>query len=667
MLAQPPSPFNSSILNIPAPSKEPGQRSLNISDLFLLRWTPPWSRPPSLPAYTWRAWVLNQPVATVCKETLIASLLSLDWKITPADMSYREELAPTIRYYTKLLEHGGEYLGTDYTGLCEWILGDLLDLPFGAAAELGRKNDAPNGRVQWIRPLDAGTLYPTLNLDFPIVQYYQGYQAVAFPNWNIARTYLNPRQEIFREGWGMAPPEKVYFAIDLLTKGDKYYANLLLDIPPVGVFDLGDMEKDSALEWVQAFQLFTAGTTDSFKIPVLYEHTKDAKFIPFGKAPNDIMFDHITLKYAAMVAAAYGVSLNDIGLQTTSRSGETLAGAIRSERRTAKTGMARIKTKFRNFINTILPDNIQFDFIELDTETTMAMGRARLASTTAFNVMLMAGAMNAQEFRSQMIQDGLITISIPEDLPKDAKPMLPQGGNGKPKERPGLLGYPTPPSQGGNGEAALKSLAIKKEKRFAKHMNDMVDSLTRQVAPAVYETMLSISEDEIDVWKSVLADSIFDASNINGVFGQIFDTVSKSRPIAKLTFKGLEAEIQKCALDQVLSNPDLTETQKVNLEERLDKVGYSEMAAELEQNINNRLNGFLAQASVVMMNDLIFGGQVPEPNEDEIDKAETSHYDYIVTTIQEKMLGSLEELIQAHVITEFENTIEKIGEKVYGK
>ena len=74
-------------------------------------------------------------------------------------------------------------------------------------------------------------------------------------------------------------------------------------MPPAGILDLGDMEKDNALEWTAAFKSWSQGNLDAFSIPVLYEHTSDAKFLSFGKVPNDLMYDRITLKYAAIVAA----------------------------------------------------------------------------------------------------------------------------------------------------------------------------------------------------------------------------------------------------------------------------------------------------------------------------------------------------------------------------
>src|SRR3972149_9549682 len=116
------------------------------------------------------------------------------------------------------------------------------------------------------------------------------------------------------------------------------------------------MEMDSALQWADSYKNFLAGKSSAFKIPILYEHTTKTEFISFGKVPNDIMFDRITLKYAAIVAAAYGMSLGDIGLQTTSASGETLAGSIRQERRTKRTGFARAKKKIKYLIESFLPD-----------------------------------------------------------------------------------------------------------------------------------------------------------------------------------------------------------------------------------------------------------------------------------------------------------------------
>lgn len=636
------------ILNIPAPTKEkhPKQRSINISDLFLTRFSPPWTRPPSLPAYTWRNWVLNQPVAMAYRETLIASLLNLDWKITPRNATYKKELDATVKYYTRLFQQGGDYLGTDYTGLIEWIAGDVLDLPFGGAAEIGRKGDVPGGRVAWIRPLDAGTLYPTLNQEYPVVQYYQGYDAIAFPAHAISRTYLTPQSYIYREGWGMAPPEKAYFAISLLNTGDKYYANLLLDVPTAGILDLGDMEKSSAEEWVTAFKTFVNDTATSFRVPVLYEHNNPVSFIPFGKVPNDIMFDKIILKYSALLGAAYGASPSDIGLQSTSSSGETLAGSIRDERKTRRTGYARLKLKMKYFFDRILPESLEFNFVDYDDELNVALGRARLASATAFNLLQSNGNFSQQEVRSQMIQEGLITISIPDKLPKDAKAKQeakfwhdtlqqpidkqgnPTGGSQKDKPtEPEAVGSPKAPSGGGEGD--IKKLASLTIKSRTKNLNEVVNTLVTTITPKVIEAISGVGEDEIYLIKSTINNSLFDEEDILGL-QPILKAIVESKPLVQLKFKGLEDELK--FLSGV--NADLHIYTK-----------------RLEQRINKGINPFLVNALTVMLNDTVI-------TDDVLSKS----FDDISTSMNLGVSKSLPELVEIFVSDEVDRILQEIHE-----
>ena len=624
------------ILTIPAPTKEtkPRQRSINISDLFLTRFSPPWTRPPSLPAYTWRNWVLNQPMAMAYRETLIANLLNLDWKITPRNAVYKKELEATVKYYTRFLQQGGEYLGTDYTGLVEWIAGDVLDLPFGGAAEVGRKGDTPGGRVAWLRPLDAGTLYPTLNQEYPVVQYYQGYDAVAFPYWSISRTYLSPQSYIYREGWGMAPPEKAYFAINLLNTGDKYYANLLLDVPTAGLLDLGDMEKSSAEDWVTAFKTFVNDTSTSFRIPVLYEHNNKVEFIPFGKVPNDIMYDRITLRYASLLGAAYGAAPSDIGLSSTSSSGETLAGSIRDERKTRKTGFARLKNKMKYFFDKILPESLEFNFVDYDDELNVALGRARLASASAFNLWQTNGNLSQQEVRSQIIQDGLITISIPDKLPKDAKQKQeakfwhdtlgvanptegqkqnPDSQKKKPGE-PELVGSPKAPSGGGEGDIKkLSSLTVKSRKE----LSNVIEKIVTNFAPKIVEIISEYGEDELYMMKSVINSSLFD-EDVLGLQNILNNTVSRKRTV------------------------DLSYA----MEELETLVGKSE-AALVAKSLEKGVNEFISKTIAFVMNDVLF------------DQASGIQYDSILEEVQHRVTGSMDEFMEVYVADEINKIMEK--------
>jgi hypothetical protein len=74
------------------------------------------------------------------------------------------------------------------------------------------------------------------------------------------------------------------------------------------------------------------------KIPVLYEHTEKAEWIPFGKLPSEILYDSVTARYITILTSGYGLSPSDIGFASSSNGGETMAGTIRQERRSAKSG-----------------------------------------------------------------------------------------------------------------------------------------------------------------------------------------------------------------------------------------------------------------------------------------------------------------------------------------
>ncbi len=629
--------------NYPQPNHPKGESSIGIEDLYLTRFTPPWSRPSTLPANVWRAWVLQQPVAMVCRETLIASLLALDWQITPRNSKYREELEPTIRHYTKLLVDGGNYpqIGLDYAGLVEWIAGDLLDTPFGGAAEIGRKGNSPDGRVVWIRPLDAGTLYPTLNGDYPVVQMYLAYDAIAFRSWEISRTFMSPHAFLLKEGWGMAPPEKIYFALELLNRGDKYYANLLLDVPTAGILDLGDMEKDAAMEWATAFKSFVQDETVAFRVPVLYEHNNKIEYIPFGKVPNDIMFNQITLKYAALVAAAYGMSLSDIGLQTTSASGETLAGSIRQERRTKKTGHARMKSKVKSFFDRILPEQLEFNFIDYDDELNVALGRARLADSQAFLTFKDMGVVSAQEIRSQAIQDGLFSKSMPDEIPPDAKPLMPSAertvryigekDNDKPKEggnkEPELIGDKVAPSAGGEGEIrSFDSVSFKANVRV---LNNVIAKIVKEVEPKLFSVISQTSEDSMEIARSVVANSFFSVEDELSVNKFVSDLISR-KSLGKLELGNIPING-----DVLISDLDLF---------------------DLQDAIEQGLNEFLGKAILFTLNDAVFSERAFEQNTD-------TRYNYFVKQVQEKITKSLPDYVKAHVGMEIEKLIQKMKEE----
>lgn len=470
---------------------------------YFLRNIPAWNPPAWQEAYYWRKFVERQPIAAICRDTIANYLNSLDWKIVSRDSTKRDEMRGQIKHYTKLFERGNAYYwDIDFSTQIEWFVKDLFTLPFGTASEIGRLDDNPNGRVVWIRPLDGGTLAPTLNFDFPVVQSAvgTGLTPIYLPKEFVSRVYLSPRTELQREGWGYAPPERIWRAIEMMTTGDNYYAQLLLDTPEAGILDLGDMDKTSATEWVKGLADLFYGV-NPFKIPVLYEHEKPAQWIPFGKPPSEIMYDSVTMRYAAVLAAGYGLTLSDIGFPSTSNGGDTLAGTIRQERVGKSSGKSIAKKKFESYANRILPYALKFMWIDYDDERNVSKGRARLASAQAANIYISNRSFKPSEMRQQAIADGLISIDVPEDIdendPEFQNVKNVQFGGSQTKE----LGAKTQPSQGGQGEIIPQQVIQRNTINAEVGLSKAIYSANEVLAALISRVKSNLDEGELEIWE----------------------------------------------------------------------------------------------------------------------------------------------------------------------
>jgi hypothetical protein len=256
----------------------------------------------------------------------------------------------------------------------------------------------------------------------------------------------------------------------MLARGDRYYANLLLDTPEAGVLDLGDMSYDSATKWLESWRTLLFGT-DSLKVPVIYEHTAPTKFIPFGRSPVEIAYPLATLRYMQVVAAGYGLTLADIGI-VEGESG-TLAGTIRSERRSLRTGIGVARKKMTAYWCRMLPKYLKFEYIERDDEALVAKGRARLANSMALRNMVDGKMLKPEDGLQQMISDGMITVTaeLPEQEPESVTDI----------QSPvhivaGQLQKPVAPSEGGAGEVktppgTAKSSVVQRAETLATEFN----------------------------------------------------------------------------------------------------------------------------------------------------------------------------------------------------
>lgn len=499
-----------------------GQQSApggNLANYFM-RNVPVYNPPAWQEAEVWRRFVEKQPVAAICRDTMANYLNSLDWTIVARDSEKRDELKPKIKHYTKLFERGNAYYyDIDFASHIEFLVKDLFTLPFGTASEIGRLDDDPNGKVVWIRPLDGGTLAPTLNFDFPVMQVAPGtgLNPVFLPRKFVSRVFLSPRTELAREGWGYAPPERIWRAIDMLYAGDSYYSQLLLNTPEAGILDLVDTDKTTALEWVASAKDIMMGISP-LKIPVLYEHTTAAKWIPFGKPPSEIMYDSTTMKYAAILCAGYGLTLSDIGFPTSSGGGETLAGTIRQERVSKSSGKSIAKVKIKAYFDRILPDSLKFMWIDYDDERNVSKGRARLASAQAAQIWIDKKIFTPNEVRQQSMADGLVSEDFPEEVdPND--PGFPEdpilgvaGRTGGSKTK--TLGNPKPPSSGGHGEKIPQQVIQRNVSKAEVSVQKAIYGSNEILALLLKQVHGNLSQEEFELWDEYVDEYLIGKSDI---------------------------------------------------------------------------------------------------------------------------------------------------------
>jgi|GEM_PF-1985501 len=415
-------PNKTELASVPTEVEDvPRKRSVSLTS-YLQRWVPYWGHPGWLNAQRWRSFVRNQSVAIVSRDTLVSNMLNMDWDITAREPEGQsnKKVQKNIEYYKELFAT----LEGDFDNYCELMAQDLLDLPFGAASEIVREDDDPEGYIQGMYHIDAASLFPTGVEEYPVQQRIPEIPGtvVNFPAHAISRIMMTPRPEIKRKGWGMAPPEKGYLAIEMLFRGDKYYANLLLDTPEAGILDLIDMSEEDADEWIEGFRTLFSGI-DGFKVPVLHSHKQAAVWIPLNRPPIDMLYNQVTLKYAQLLTAAYGMRLSDIGMAELGGE-KTLAGVIRGERQTRRSGFATVRTKFENHFNSVLPKELRFIWIDDDEETKLAESKMLITFSQGLQSLTSGGLLSKEEARQEIVARGLLEIDIdPEELPEDPMEM----------------------------------------------------------------------------------------------------------------------------------------------------------------------------------------------------------------------------------------------------
>lgn len=435
-----------------------------------------WRMPQWQQANQWRWFVYNQPIAMLCRARLINYLLGLPWEITAKDPDEKDKVEEDARYYSA-------WVLRNFDLVLDKLWQDALDLPVGGVVEIVRwpagvkpviqegeeeykvTRDHPKGHPFRLVNLDGATVFPTYEPDIPLAQRIPELDRVVYFTENdIGRIGIQPRTEMRLNGYFKAPPEQIYLAMQMVNDTDHYYHDLVKEVPPVGILDLTDMQEHQAKDWVGSVRSLFEGN-DPFKIPVLYDHEKPAVFIPFGKSPQELLFDTASLRYARIVAGSYGLTLGNLGLEP---KGETLAGSIRDDMQ-ASQGYGYVIEKTKNLLDAeVLPPYLEWSPKIQDFEKLTGKGRAFLVVAQALKAAKEIGAIKPSEVQAQLVRDGFITVEVEE--PDDEKiaeeamaKQLPFGGkpgaNGKDAAK--QLTDKVPAAEGGFGD-------VKKEKAHIK-------------------------------------------------------------------------------------------------------------------------------------------------------------------------------------------------------
>lgn len=340
---------------------------------FLWRKTLAPTSPFGISAEQWRYIIARAPVVAVCIRTLVLQLTAIPWKLMGDDPKEAE-------YYTDVLNNAND---ETFDTFIERLVQDVLTVPFGGAMEAVRYRSG--GELAKIYHVDGGSLFPTYDPDHPFVQVDpdNSQRYVTFTKEQISRMKWAPMSDMRNYEWTKPPVMEVFSAVEALMRSDVFYSQFLSNTPEAGILDLMDMDERSAKEWVKSWQELMLGI-DPMKVPVLYAHSTEAKFIPFSRSPGELTLPELVKRYAEVVCAAFGMNIGDLGLFEHTN---TLAGSSRQQAMSKRQGLPSLMRKFKNFISGVFPKTVHFEWDVLDEDDRLRKEQSKLARANTLRIL----------------------------------------------------------------------------------------------------------------------------------------------------------------------------------------------------------------------------------------------------------------------------------------
>lgn len=370
--------------------------------------------PSFLTSERWRM-TAAEPTNAAYQGHLIRAL-KLSYKFVPrrGEDPKSAKITQIVDYYNELFER------SNWDVMKAAFEKDSYDLPFGGALEIGWWPDNafggkfPAGYPAWIVQVDAGTMainqarsngkYPFCQIDPNDTQ-----RIIPFQKREIARLIYLPQTSLRLRGYQRSPVEQNFAIIQALARLFEYDMKTLSDTPIAGILDLADFSEADAIEWAKGFQEMMSGI-ESIKIPILYEHEKPARFIPFGDTQRDSkeQWKH----YAEKCGNPYGLTIGSLGLYEHDR---TLAGARIQRITTQRTGVGGFAWDEKNAINRqLFPPGcpVKFDWDVPEIEDVVKRRQAEGIRIAYLGQMVQAGALKPEDMLEQSIEDDIFTIPV---------------------------------------------------------------------------------------------------------------------------------------------------------------------------------------------------------------------------------------------------------------
>lgn len=422
-------------------------------------------------------YINTQPVGTPNR---VPSFLSSDqWRYAadePTNLAYQTHLVRALKLNYKFVPKKGEdpkdpkvkeiikYYGELFTERCAWDIiktafeKDSYDLPFGGCLEIGWWDDNafggkfPAGYPAWFVHVDSGTMVINAaksNGRFPFCQVdpNDNQNFIPFRRREIVRLGYLPHTRIKLWGYYKSPVEQNYQIIEALARLYTYDMKSLSDTPIAGILDLADFSEEDAIEWAKGFQEMMMGI-ESIKIPILYEHERPARFVPFGNTERNTkeQWKH----YAEKAGNPYGLTIGSLGLYEHDR---TLAGARVQRITTQRTGVGGYAWDEKNAINRqMFPPGcpVMMDWDVPEVEDVLKRRQAEGVRVAYMGQAVEKLALAPEDMLEQMIEDGIFTIPVkpgaieegiagpPKPPVQEETPKAPKPGGKYPEYPPAL-------------------------------------------------------------------------------------------------------------------------------------------------------------------------------------------------------------------------------------